>query len=265
MVASTSWLRVGPETASSICALMLGVWWACFADIDYGYLSHSTRTCLLAVVVLGSAAGTAAVARWRRLAAGAVLTLSPLVVVPAIDASRAARNYVELGLDPHTRVPTHFSGCITNSLWEARVFINNNTLRGLLALFGPMSSHYGGPLYTGEELRALVERRGRPLIDAYSDGKIEFADRTNELEESLRVYLDAASEDDGAQSSSGEAHAFTVTILDDRLLVVEEASEGFSALDVYDLRTGWTIRGYAPEFVAREHPRLAPAWQRNGY
>jgi hypothetical protein len=255
---------------------MVGVlfvaWWGWLAAFVAAQ-THAGEQWLLALavpVVLLSAWETSMVAHRRPALVGAALLASPIVVMPARDFVRAAQSYrdgsarlIRVGLpagippfrlDPATRIPLHFSGCVTTDVWNARVWINNETVQWLSATLGPMPGLYEGPLPTDEELVAAIAD-GVSLRAAYDGAALTLDGETFALPRALALTLDGFLENDP------DGSWWRAAVLHARLLVVREGRVDDDP-HVFDLATGQYLGGGVAWDVAEAHPELAPRWQR---
>ncbi len=255
-----------------ILGVLFVVWWGWLAAYATARtLEGEDWLLVLAVpVVLLSALGTSIAAhRWPAVVS-ALLFASPAVVMPARDFVRAAKSYRDgsarlirvglpaeippFGLDSRTRIPLHLSGCVTSDVWNARVWINNNTVLWLSATLGPMPGLYEGPLPTDAEPAAALDERGAALRDAYDGDTLSIGGQTYPMTRALALTLDRFGERDREQ-------LWRAAVLHDRLLVVREGQDD-DFPHVLDLATGRYLGGRLDEVVAQAHPELAPRWQR---
>jgi hypothetical protein len=252
-----------------LLAALLGTWWtwvALFCATDT-FAGERWLAVLALPIVLFSAWATAAAARRRRALLGAVLLASPVVVLPIREIARAAQSYLDgtarlirvglpaaippFRLDPDSRIPLYFSGCVTTDLWDARVQFNNETIRWASDTFGPMPGLYTGPIPSDEAMAAAIARHGVELSAAYDGTRLSIAGADFALPHLLRITLDMMLVDD---------LGLRAVVLYDRLLVVQEAD--MRSTLVFDRSTGRQLDGALYEPLAEAHPELAPRWQR---
>lgn len=252
-----------------ILAALLATWWSWLAAFDalgdYGWRWQTAMIWPAIPLVLVSAWATARVGRRHPRALGMALLASPMIVMPVREFVRAAQSYFDgsarlvrvgmpagippYGLDETTRIPLYFSGCVTTDVWNARVWINNETVLWLTRTLGPMPGLYAGPLPMGDEIVLALARSGRSLREVDDGVALHLGDVRVTPSLALRLTLETFHRD------------VPVVLLHDRLLVI---GEDLRAPDffVFDVATGRHLGGGLAPDVAEAHPELAPRWQR---
>ncbi|MCH9679994.1 MAG: hypothetical protein K0V04_01070 [Deltaproteobacteria bacterium] len=219
--------------------LLLSLWWLWVRAYigDFGEARWRVTALLIgaAPLVLGSAVTLAVIAHRSRSLSAAIMLASPAIVLPAQEFAVAAQRYADdegylirtgmqlsfplLGIDPQTRIPVHFSGCLTSDVWEARVWINNTTTRWLSENLGPMEGLYFGPLPSRKEGERQIAQHGRLLEQAYDGRAVRFDGMTYPIRPQLRDYLDAIVRDDEVRQR------FRVAVLHDEMLLVKRDAD----------------------------------------